>query len=502
MSRERFERNLEALLGSNPEGRNVEIMVTLPGEAATDYELVSALVDAGMDVARINCAHDMPAEWRAMIDNVRRAAEEAGRHCKVVMDLAGPKVRTGLLKPGPGVLPIRPRRDSLGQVIAPRRVRFIPDDVTWEGKKSTVVPVPRELIDRAEVDDFIRFRDTRGRKRMLRVERKDEKGIVVESRKRAYLAEGSKLTLIKPDGGEKGRYRAGSLPPVDLPIVLQPGDVLVLDNTGKPGEPAVTGADGSVITPAHVTCHPREILPRIAVGAPVLLNDGKIEGVVEEITDQGLVVRIEYAKARGSRLRGGKSINFPGTDLQLEGLTQRDRQNLDFIVEHADAVDLSFVREPQDVIALQEELDRRPGHRLGVIVKIETAQAFHYLPRILLAAMRTYPAGIMIARGDLAVECGWERLAEIQEEILWLCEAAQLPVIWATQVLEGKAKKGRASRAEITDAAMSQRADCVMLNKGPHIVGAIRMLDDILRRMQGHQHKKAPILRKLSIADL
>jgi pyruvate kinase len=106
----------------------------------------------------------------------------------------------------------------------------------------------------------------------------------------------------------------------------------------------------------------------------------------------------------------------------------------------------------------------------------------------------------MIARGDLAVECGWERLAEIQEEMLWLCEAAHVPVIWATQVLERLAKKGLATRAEITDAAMAQRADCVMLNKGPYAERAVRTLRDILRRMGGHQWRKSPILRPLGVA--
>ena len=103
----------------------------------------------------------------------------------------------------------------------------------------------------------------------------------------------------------------------------------------------------------------------------------------------------------------------------------------------------------------------------------------------------------MIARGDLAVECGFERLAEVQEEILWVCEAAHMPVIWATQVLETLAKTGLPSRAEITDAAMGERAECVMLNKGPHILDAMRTLDDILRRMQAHQSKKRPLLRAL-----
>ena len=108
----------------------------------------------------------------------------------------------------------------------------------------------------------------------------------------------------------------------------------------------------------------------------------------------------------------------------------------------------------------------------------------------MLAGMRRYPVAVMIARGDLAVECGWAQLAELQKEIIWLCDAARVPVIWATQVLENEAKKGLPSRAEITDAAESQHADCVMLNKGPHILAAIRTLDNILRRMQALRNRK------------
>ena len=103
----------------------------------------------------------------------------------------------------------------------------------------------------------------------------------------------------------------------------------------------------------------------------------------------------------------------------------------------------------------------------------------------------------MIARGDLAVEIGFARLAEIQEEILWLCEAAHVPVIWATQVLENLIKRGMPSRAEITDIAMAERAECVMINKGPFVLDAIAMLDDVVERMRGHQHKKTARLRAL-----
>jgi pyruvate kinase len=106
----------------------------------------------------------------------------------------------------------------------------------------------------------------------------------------------------------------------------------------------------------------------------------------------------------------------------------------------------------------------------------------------------------MIARGDLAVECGFERLAEVQEEILWICEAAHVPVIWATQVLETLAQEGMPSRAEVTDTAMGHRAECVMLNKGDHVLTAVRVLEDILRRMQAHQVKKRAMLRELLLA--
>jgi pyruvate kinase len=166
-------------------------------------------------------------------------------------------------------------------------------------------------------------------------------------------------------------------------------------------------------------------------------------------------------------------------------------------VQIADLVGLSFVQSPQDVRLLRSRLLALGAGAMGIVLKIETRRGFESLPALLFAALEAPAAGVMIARGDLAVECGWERLAEVQEEMLWACEAAHVPVVWATQVLETLAKTGRPSRAEITDAAMSERAECVMLNKGPYIEDAIRALDDIVRRMQTHQTKKRPMLRAL-----
>jgi len=501
-SERRLQQHIVDMLGENADGRDVRIMVTLPAEAADDYSLASALMSAGMDIARINCAHDDESVWLRMVQNIRQASQDTGRNCRIVMDLAGPKLRTGDLTPGPGVVRFRPKCNSMGKVIAPRRVRFIPDDTPSARRALTSIPVPRACIESAEVGDRFTFMDARGKARALFVVRKNAHRLRLECYRSVYLATGTRLELHHEATDTVSKYRVGLLPPTEEPIILGQGDTLILHRKQIPGEPAVKDADGTIVEPAHIACRQPEVFRFISVGDPVRLNDGKIEGIVRTVDGESLHIEITRAKANGSRLRGDKGINFPGSDIRFDGLTETDKIHLTFVASHADAVSLSFVRQPEDILALQEELKKSRSRQIGIVVKVETLTAFKNLPRLLLATMCHYPAGVMIARGDLAVECGWERLAEIQEEILWMCEAAQMPVIWATQVLEQETKKGQPSRAEITDAAMSQRADCVMLNKGPHILAAIGMLDDILRRMQAHQRKKTPTLRKLSISEV
>jgi pyruvate kinase len=232
-------------------------------------------------------------------------------------------------------------------------------------------------------------------------------------------------------------------------------------------------------------------------GERIWFDDGRIGGVIRRKLKSRIEVEITHAREGGERLAADKGINLPDTALDLPALTDKDIEDLDVAVRHADLIGLSFCQSGDDVRALRARLVERGGNHLGLMLKIETKRGFDHLPEMLLAAMACPSAGVMIARGDLAVECGYERMAEVQEEILWACEAAHMPVVWATQVLETLAKTGMPSRAEITDAAMGERAECVMLNKGPHIVDAMRTLADILRRMQAHQSKKRPLLRAL-----
>jgi pyruvate kinase len=283
---------------------------------------------------------------------------------------------------------------------------------------------------------------------------------------------------------------------------LKLGDTLVLTKSLEPGRPAARDHQGKLTRPAQIGVSLSEFFDGVRPGEAIWLDYGTIGGVIRNVSPEEVSVEITQARTSGERLGPEKGINVPESTLGLSSLTKKDLEALKFVAKNADIVSYSFVRTEADVLELQSRLaDLGAEGNLGIILKIETREGFDQLPRLLLAAMRSRAVGVMIARGDLAVECGYQRLAEVQEEILWICEAAHTPVIWATQVLESLAKNGIPSRSEITDAAMGERAECVMLNKGPYIVAAVRILDDILRRMRTHHEKKRSMLRKLHVAD-
>jgi len=303
-------------------------------------------------------------------------------------------------------------------------------------------------------------------------------------------------------GGPKIRTGPVLMPPDQKRLYR--GDHILLSRSA----PDLANAEEAEHPPVHAqtSCTIPEILDRLSADAPVYIDDGKIRTRVEDMHyplpngETGLLLRITHARPKGEKLKPEKGLNFPGTVLPLNPLTEKDLQDLDFVAAHADLIGYSFVQQASDIDLLQTELDQRcapTGRNPAIIAKIETPVAISNLPELIIHAAGKRSFGVMIARGDLAVEIGYQRLAEMQEEILWLCEAAHVPVIWATQVLENLVKTGAPSRGEMTDAAMAERAECVMLNKGPFIAEAITILDDVLTRMEAHQLKKTPQLRAL-----
>ena len=496
-SRRLLDRNTLALLGPLPSGRAVRIMVTLPSEAATDSNLVSHLVSSGMDIARINCAHDDATTWSLMVEQVRKAARSQARDVRVLMDLGGPKLRTGVIAAGPDVLKIRPRRDALGTVLAPGRVKLCQrGDAPMTTGDIPSISVDVACLKHLRPGDTLALIDARGSKRTLRIADVSENRALAEADKTIYLTRGTHLRRARKGDGERSTL-VHQLPENSGSLLLRPGDLLRLTSSGvaRPygGD---SKADGRHVP--SIACTLPEVFAQVHTGERIWFDDGQIGGIVREASSEELVVQIIEAKSDGSRLAGDKGINLPDSKLDLPALTPQDLEDLKTVARHADIVGLSFVQRPADIESLRTQLRALDAEHLGVVLKIETRRAFERLPELMLAAMHCHSAGVMIARGDLAVECGYERLAEVQEETLWAAEAAHMPVIWATQVLESLAKTGRPSRAEITDAAMGERAECVMLNKGPHIIEAIRTLDDILKRMQSHQVKKRALLRALS----
>jgi pyruvate kinase len=493
--------HIEELLGQQSPGRENRIMVTFSTDLAKNYDLVRDMVKAGMNCARINCAHDDKKVWRKMVKQIKKAEAELGQKCMVLFDLMGPKLRTGPLKPGPEVVPVHPIIDEVGQVLSPAKVWLAPAGSMPPVPVDATLAVSEEWLALIKRGDEIKFLDTRRRKRTMPIVQKRGAGLIGHLFKSAYLASGTVLHVVGHDLPEYQQTLMG-VPPLVLPLVLRQGQELILHKENIPGAAAVYDKKGQVLEPAHISCTLPEVFSRVKAGEPILFDDGEIEGVIAKVNPDFLRVKIISADEAGSKLRPDKGINLPESDLGLDHLTEKDKEDLSFVVKHADIVNLSFVSHPQMVEELQHALAKHKADHVGIMLKIETKAAFSNLPHLLLTLMRTHPVGIMIARGDLAVELGWKRLAEVQEEILWIAEAAHLPVVWATQVLEKLTKKGRPSRAEITDAAMAQRADCVMLNKGPFILKSIAMLDDIMRRMQEHQYKKTALLRMLQVSEI
>jgi pyruvate kinase len=492
-----LETNSRALFGPMREGRPTRIMVTLPSEAAQEPDLVASFVGAGMDAARINCAHDDPAAWAEMAHHVRSASATAGRQVLVSMDLPGPKLRTGSIAGGPCIGRARVTRTESGKVLAPATIWLTPREAPSPGPPPSgtasrpvlVVTVDSSWLAERRLGESVEVDDVRGRRRTLTVTRVESQGVVTTSPQNVYLTNGTELTV---DGSTT---TVGDIPPIVLRLSLRVGDRVVL--TADPTAVEVTEPGATT----RIGCTLPEAVAALRPGDAVLFDDGAITAEVETVTDSEATLLVHHTKPGGQRLGAEKGINLPDTSIPLTALTPDDDAHLAFIAQHADMVAVSFVRTAADIEHVLERLAAADAGHLGLVLKIETRQGFENLPAILLVAMRHPRVGVMIARGDLAVEIGFERMAEVPRQILGLCEAAHVPSIWATQVLESLAKTGAPSRAEITDAAASQRADCVMLNKGPFILSAIDVLDGILVRMGEVQDKSRTLIRRIHSWD-
>ncbi|MDA0196707.1 MAG: pyruvate kinase [Bacteroidetes bacterium] len=485
--------NAKEIFGFRSKNRRVRIMVTMPAEAAHDYKLVKRMVASGMNCARINCAHDGPEEWEKMVYNLKKASKKCERDVKISMDIAGPKIRTGDIISSPGSRSFSPEFDEYGNVVSPALIRLVETSERTNGEDT--VPIDKQGFKRLKNGIGMRYQYQDGRKvEMSVLEVSDAAALVFCNDRVLVSSEG----MFKLGNRNTDKIEVGPLPPRKQAILLKTGDIIHIHRSKELGAPGVVDIKGNVIKNPHVSCSNEEVFDCIASGEQVFFDDGKIKGIITTVEEGGFNVKITHANKEGSKLRAFKGINLPNSDLNIPSLTEKDKEDLKFIAKYADVVNCSFVNSGEEVEVLYNELEALGVmNKLGVIFKIETMKAYNNLFEIIITAMRGKKVGVMIARGDLAIETGWEYIGLVQKEILSVCNAAHVPVVWATEVLASLAKSGAPSRSEITDTVNSLKADCVMLNKGPFIIETIQFLDRILSRMENFQFKNTPMLPKM-----
>ncbi len=220
----------------------------------------------------------------------------------------------------------------------------------------------------------------------------------------------------------------------------------------------------------------------VKIGESILLDDGKIETTVTEITADGLV---RARVVNGGVLLPRKGVNLPDTLISLPSLTEKDLRDLNFIIDQRiDWIALSFVRKPNDILDLKQRLKEK-GSPAKIIAKIEKPEALQHLREVILAS-----DAVMVARGDLGVEMPVEKIPMIQKEIVRKCIHRAKPVIIATQMMESMIDRTRPNRSEITDVAnaVMEGADAVMLSgetaMGAHPSLVVQTMVNIIREVE------------------
>ncbi|HMI94840.1 MAG TPA: pyruvate kinase [Polyangiales bacterium] len=226
----------------------------------------------------------------------------------------------------------------------------------------------------------------------------------------------------------------------------------------------------------------RDMVDQLKVGDRITVDNGLINLQVLQIRDNALRTRVIDGGKLGSR----KHINLPGVRVNLPSVTDKDRRDIQFGIEHdVDFIALSFVRNAETVHQARALLEEGEGHHAKLIAKIENQEGVENFDQILEAA-----DGVMVARGDLGVEVAFEELPVIQREIVKKCTLAGKPVIVATHLLESMIQNPMPTRAEVSDVANAvfEQADAIMLSgetaTGKFPVRCVEVMDKIARRME------------------
>ncbi len=473
------------------------VMLTLPSDSVRRPEFAAMLARSSVSIVRINTAHDTPEIWRSMAQMIRKINREArSTHpIRIYVDLAGPKIRTGYFRRV--IVPFKTctsRVQTLVLIPESQGGTRIEEDPQSPGSFRAFVAVEEAFYREMAHADYVEFDDHDRKPRHFKIAEYTPTHCRLECGKKVMITPQTRLTiqLEKKSFLSTRPLRFDTVPET---IRLFAGDRVMLCRSDKEGRKFEEGEIRALIPCTMADA----VFPKIREKDRIYIDDGKIGLSVLKKTDDGILAEVSSVKPGGAVVREEKGINFPDTPLDIPALTQEDIRHLQIVRPFADIIGLSFAQSGDDVRKLKELLNDTP--QTGIVVKVETKEGIRALPEMLFELFSWENSGVMLARGDLAIEVGFENLARVQEEILDLCEAAHTPVIYATQILENLMKKSLPSRAEVIDASIAQRAECIMLNKGPFASSAVSVLEKILSSMQELFFKGEPLLSPLHVWD-
>ncbi|MEA2048847.1 MAG: pyruvate kinase [Campylobacterota bacterium] len=475
------------------QNRDNAVMLTLPSNAAEDISFSQILEQETISIVRINTAHDSPKVWKSMADMVKRVNQEKRTSCpiKIYVDMAGPKIRTGAIKKV--IEPFRICTKDMHKVIIVPALgnssHIVYEDERYTSRKA-VIAVDETFYADLQNADIVEINDHDRKARFLSVDSWSEEACILKCAKKVEISAQTAIKVQK----EKRKYSETfpvNFQKIPEEIRVFEGDTIVLSTKAAFGH-LLDGTSYKAIIALQMD---KQLFSYLNEQDRVYIDDGKIKLSIIEKTDDTLLCRVERAKANGTVIKEEKGINFPDSFLDIPAITDEDRENFRSVVGFCDIVGVSFTQTDKDIEMMKEML--KENEDIGIVAKIETNKGLQNLPHILASLAAWEKSAVMLARGDLAIEVGFENLAYVQGNILDLCEAAHTPVIYATQILESLMKKNLPSRAEIIDASIAQRTDCVMLNKGTFTKRTIETLEKIILSMQPFFYKHQPLLSKI-----
>ncbi|MEA3443123.1 MAG: pyruvate kinase [Bacteroidota bacterium] len=354
--------NVSGFFGKEFTGKP-QLMVNLRQEAEYNQDYLQKLLNNGVGFFRINCAFGKHKSWQAISENLKSASTHCGIQGKLLMDLAGPKIRIEKL---------------FKDLSSENSIRL------QENEELIIANSPFSIADNHQ--EFKNYH------------------------------------IIK-----------------------------------------------SNFTGDFSSCRPGEI---------IRFDDSRIEAHIVGVEQDYLKIIIKKLIRPEENLLPGKGINFPESSLGISGLTEKDKIDLSGITNIADVLCFSFVQSAADIIEIEREILKHDRGNVPVVIKIETYLAIENIEEILLAAMRIKKVAILVARGDLVSECGWEALPAIQERIFKLAKAAHLPTILATEIMESFNQTGIHTRPDVIDLYHARNFDCLLINKGPNIFGTIDFVNE------------------------